>query len=802
MRVSRVQPVAPREEWEASGRWALALFAAFDLALFLPVLMAGADCGLGVADGDSPRMFVPWRQFARQSLLAGEVPIWNPHLMAGLPYLASLQAAIFYPPNALYLLPLGLAMSLTRFLHVLLGQLGAWALAREAGARGAGPLVAGLAFGLSAQTTYRIFGGHACQLDATAWVPWVLLGVLCSIRRPAPLTVARTIAASALCLLAGYPQVFYIAWFCASIVVTVAAVGDARRLRLLGRFAALTAAVALSTAVLAAAALLPALELLKDSSRAGFDPRFASLVSLAPENLLTLLAPRALGDDATAPYWGQSFAPESIFYVGIATLVLAWRAIRLLERPRVLPWLVLAEVALVMALGARTPLFLPIARTLPGMSMFRGPAKFMLGFSLAAAMLAALGAATVGAAGETRRRRPRRLGWLAVLLVLASLLALHSGAGAEAFTPWLDRYLHSGERYTPMPDATVQSTRETMRFAATDILRSLFMLALTAAPMAAASAGKLSRKSAGLLLALLLGVDLVTLGIPCMKTFPLQRCALPAQLTQLIGRQPGGPWRVSLWDRIDQNRVMPAGLESLDGYEAILPRTTADFYDAMERRPAETRLPERMTEPRPETRILNQRFYVYRAGGLDSKAPLRLVGRVGDLELWEDPLARPRAFLTADYRVLPDRASVLERVRAGELGPGSPPLLEEQPGFATSEGAGSPGSARFLARRPLGSVLTTDATTRCLLVVTDALYPGWRACVDGAPARILRAWGLVRAVEVPAGRHQVDFRFDPKTVVAGIGLSAAGWLLLLAAVALARRRRHADGPDETPDGGV
>ena len=42
-------------------------------------------------------------------------------------------------------------------------------------------------------------------------------------------------------------------------------------------------------------------------------------------------------------------------------------------------------------------------------------------------------------------------------------------------------------------------------------------------------------------------------------------------------------------------------------------------------------------------------------------------------------------------------------------------------------------------------------------------YPGWIAEIDGKASHILRADVLFRAVEVPAGRHHVVFRYAPFT---------------------------------------
>jgi uncharacterized membrane protein YfhO len=69
-------------------------------------------------------------------------------------------------------------------------------------------------------------------------------------------------------------------------------------------------------------------------------------------------------------------------------------------------------------------------------------------------------------------------------------------------------------------------------------------------------------------------------------------------------------------------------------------------------------------------------------------------------------------------------------------------------------------------------------------VLVDAYDPGWRARVDGRDAPLLRANLAFRAVELPTGMHRVEFVFRPRSVVVGLGVSAAG---IAAALGLAAR---------------
>jgi uncharacterized membrane protein YfhO len=67
-----------------------------------------------------------------------------------------------------------------------------------------------------------------------------------------------------------------------------------------------------------------------------------------------------------------------------------------------------------------------------------------------------------------------------------------------------------------------------------------------------------------------------------------------------------------------------------------------------------------------------------------------------------------------------------------------------------------------------------------MLLVLMNDHPGWHAGLDGAPARIYRAYGTFMAVEVPPGRHDVTLVFRAPWFLFGLGLSVLGWCLLLA----------------------
>jgi hypothetical protein len=98
-----------------------------------------------------------------------------------------------------------------------------------------------------------------------------------------------------------------------------------------------------------------------------------------------------------------------------------------------------------------------------------------------------------------------------------------------------------------------------------------------------------------------------------------------------------------------------------------------------------------------------------------------------------------------------------------------------------TSGPATPVGAGTLERYESDDVVASvDAASRSLAVLNDTDYPGWKATVDGRAVPIVRANALFRGVEVPPGRHTIEFRYRPLSFVAGLTLSVAGLTIALA----------------------
>lgn len=77
----------------------------------------------------------------------------------------------------------------------------------------------------------------------------------------------------------------------------------------------------------------------------------------------------------------------------------------------------------------------------------------------------------------------------------------------------------------------------------------------------------------------------------------------------------------------------------------------------------------------------------------------------------------------------------------------------------------------------------SQSSTDGFAVFSEIYYPGWHAFIDGSEVEVQRADYVLRALSVPAGKHTIEFKFEPKPYVIGNKVTmASSWAVLLIAL--------------------
>lgn len=386
-----------------------------------------------LAGVDAFTYFAPYWDYRMAALRAGQIPLWNPYLFLGVPFLANPQAAVLYPLHwPLSWLTAEQALIWSAALHVWLAAGFTYTLARRSfGLSWTAAWLSGLLFGLGGFSLARI--ENINQLNALAWLP-AMLWLLDETARPQHWRGrvrwgSASAGVIALCLLAGHTQSFFVnmaglALYAAWPGMMAAGQigrrwwrrqrGDHSSPSLIARNDVRTRLASLLTLLpallLAAAQLLPTLELNGLGLRTGGLPyRQAVSFSLRPRLLVQSLLPPFGGDLAQA-FASEGYA-EFVGYIGVVGVILAAVGLRRSWKPETGTWnlvahplpaqggapggrstpLALAATGLFLALGAYNPVYYLLWRFVPGFDLFRAPVRWLALFALGAAVLAGIG---------------------------------------------------------------------------------------------------------------------------------------------------------------------------------------------------------------------------------------------------------------------------------------------------------------------------------------------------------------------------------------------------------------------------
>ncbi|MCL7971865.1 MAG: YfhO family protein [marine benthic group bacterium] len=771
------------------------LFAGIGAAFFDRALLRGE----AFFSRDVAPFFYPMKHFLAATVRAGELPLWNPWVAGGEPFFASLQPGLLYPGSiVLYGFPMPAAFDWLVALHYPLAGIGLALLLRRWGHGWTAALVGGSAFMLGG--FYVSLGNFVNNLQTVAWLPWIFLAwdrVLDGGR------IRDLLVFAILCgvgFLGGEPQMLALG------LILVFAHGwtrvEDRELRR-GRQTLAFAIAGILALSMVAVQLLPFAEYMSHSvRRLPIDLEYASSRSLEPGGSLHVLLPPALRTGAhgfSTRYMAGSEVPWILSaYCGGAVLALgligmSWGR----SRRWTIFWAAAAIVSVLLALGSYSPLYRALFQWVPPFRPFRYPEKFLLYAALAVAVLAAQG---------TDRWLDRSLPRAArVWIPFAAMAVLYAAVGAV---------LSSGPR--PLESACVGWLSGALLCEDPALAAELYagiawrIAALLACVLVLTVLYRSGRLRAGLATPLLVALVVADLGLahrevnPSVEsdvyvTAPWTADALKdLMVPRGEVRYRGSPHHAAMgsivtvtgaWELtnmyLDYQTMGPNvgqvfGFPMQDGLQGVELISVALTNEAALRAWSD--------DPLRFLQAMNVGFYADATASGDSIEGLTLAASSPDLPIRihrvPDPVSR--LYLVSEHEVRDGQAAALRRVLEADFPLGERVVLESDRPVAASEGA----SGTVLSRSEGTNTYTAKVNTTgpMLVVLSDRWYPGWKATVNGRSAEVLRANGVFRAVEVPAGVSEIEFRFLPGSLLLGAAMSLFGLAALATLWGLAGSR--------------
>lgn len=710
------------------------LWLVFFWRLFTPTAADQAS----LVKGDFSGQFFAFGAYQYARLSQGEIPLWNPFNNGGLPFIADTQAAVFYPPRWITVAfsALGggwtynsLQMEMTA--HVLLYTLIMYAFVRRLTLRSdlshLAALTAAVIIGYGGYTT----GYPPLQLavlEAAAWLPLSLLGILEGTRRrrPAPRFIALAGFALGLSWLAGHPQT---SWFASYLVAAYLAYRSYAARAGWRAFAGSLTLLGLIAIGATAVTLFPGIEYLSQTTREGLG--FAAKGNGFPfRDIAQFVFPGSVSQ------WSPLFVGlPALFFVAIA---LVGRA------PESRFWLLVALVALLHSLGANSAFYYASYNLIPGLRFFRGQERAAMLVANSLAILAALGISAI----ETWSNHGRQKQALAYWLRLSAILSI---IAFSLFLAW------SADR-SAWQDLFEIATRSAVVAAAVYVVLRFFMR-------------EPRRLAPQVALVTVIAFELFSTNIDHPANydsipFSEQLSLSPPALVQaVLDDDEGQPFRVdgfrglrdnygSLYGLMDMRGISPLWLH---GPEMLVYANYTDNPLAWE---------------------LFAVKYVF--SGKDRLTVPSQVIAIGDdplgtvwLHRLEDPRPFARLYYIAD--VVDSDQWALElmgdtRYHEREK------IVIHQPPKLDLPGAASDGSASVTSFSPEEITLAIDAPANAILSLSLPHYPGWEAQLNGKPSEIIRAYAGLSAVEIPAGQHRLALVFAPRTYAIGALVSLATWI--------------------------
>jgi hypothetical protein len=721
--------------------------------------------------GDLVSFLFPVYRFAASSMWAGNLPLWNPHLYAGAPFLADMQTGLFYPLNQLlfWLAPSFpyKALIWMAVLHIFLAGLFMYLCLRysEPGRPLRLPAALAGAVAYMFSDLFIVHFGNLNLIAVAAWLPLVFLLFWRALRTRSLGLAAAAGAAFGLSTLEGHLQItLYI-----GLALVVTAVVEAVMVRRPPRGQAwsllallLTAAVAIG---LSALVLLPALEYTRLSPRAELPYKDAARYSLVPGLLGEMLVPALFSSREPSLYWGV-WDRVAVGYLGIFPLILAGLAVLLRRGRRIGLFVVLAIVAFLLALGGESVIHGWAYWLLPGFGQLRAPARTVLLLDFALAALAALALDQLLRPLDRRARAAFRGAWRGLVLL--------GGAAILVGGAWAYLVIYQAQDRDPVLFWRVS-------WASSGVIFALLMLGASLAWLAARRSGRLSRKVLAWLAVGLIFLDLASVGAYTdLGEEPPTAGFEHPQIVEFLQGDPGFfriDSRTDVWGVWQPNLALLAGLYDVSGVDnPLVVADVARFIDGTGGR---------------STRLYDLLGVRYVLGSKDVTLDWDKFSLAFDrdpvVNVYRNQTAMPRAFVVHHALVASDHEDAWARIHRDGFDPATTVVLEGGQPMDIQPDVESQVQVVRYKQNVLEIELETGAEG--YLFLSDPFYPGWEAELDGEPAALLQADYAFRAVAVPAGRHTVTMTFRPDSWYIGLGISAFTALILLIVGGLALRRR-------------
>lgn len=779
--------------------------------------------------GDMINQFLPWKTFlVKEFWNTGRVPLWNPYTFSGNPFAANYQIGIWYPLDIIFFfISAAKAFTLATLLHAYLAGVFMYILARHWKLERAGAFVSALLFTFGGFFISRLGDGNYTLLTTYPWIPIIFYFFSKLLETGKWKYLAYYALAHASQILGGHPQPAYYTFVSLSVFALWwiydnwnLEKGWGKRFLPLGWYFL----GALFVFALSAIQLLPSRELFQYSaSRSGGAPYFfATSSSFSLKYLALYFSPYLFGSPVDGTYWldieGYS---ECCGFTGILAIILAFIGLLAGKSRKARLMGILIGMAFFLGLGKYNPIYPFLYHVVPGLQMFRCPARWLMIVQFGLAFLAGVGYQTLtGFHSEDEKARKRMkqvfLGACLVCLLLGLVWVwifldaprVINGLYQHQINQFVELYEFPASAARDMIPADAMENRYNLMLH--EYLRSMAFLLMALVAVGYGIFRK-NNKGLGLLLGTLLLIEMWNWGFWLVKTETPQTLAKYYQLSpdiQYLQSHIGLNRVLPLdntcsWQHTKEefefrpNRMIPHQIQDIRGYDPTILKYYTEIINVLQGFHPDAKqggiLVLSVAEAfRPQVLGLLNVQYIASMVSLRPSLNTSLEYQ-NRIRFYRYNKNLPRAFVVPHAIVISDRLKRLKYISSPAFNPEKVLILQAKdtriPASAWVEDTTL--TASLVSYPVLNKAYGADFSkwevnlpSKGFIFFSEIWYPGWRAFDNGKEIPLYQANNAFRAVYLKTGTHLLELKFLPASFYWGKRISEVCLILVLGIILL------------------
>ncbi len=747
-------------------------------------------------------LYYPWRSMLSEALSQGIIPLWNPYVFSGVPFLANSQTAVFYPLNLIFaVLSVPKAYTFQIIIHIMLAGILMYAYLRTIDVSHGGALLGGIVFMFNG--FFIAWLEFATFLSTGIWIPLILLLTEKTIRTKKFLYAILTGISLTIMTLGGHMQiVYFIAMVWAFYVVyriVWEVVKSGERKEFVIKMVILCGLIMVVWISLSAVQLIPTYEFSNQIVRAKESYESNVQAALPLQNIATFVFPDLFGNQVDSNFNGKGNYTEYCAYIGVIPLILTLLSLFLKKNKYTILFLIMSAGALLLAFG--TPLYRVVYELVPRFNQMRGIGRFIYVYTFAGAVLSGL---TVDQLVKMVKKQEHDR--LKSTLKRFSIGHLAIGIG---FAVLVYLVLEFRMQFDMIAAITKLVNTLGRRYLAITLAKGLFFYLAGILLLLLLAIKRIPVNLFVGAVVLLVVADLLIFGMKYNTQYDLKTMNFETPATTFIS------------DNQDYSRIIRAG------DSAVLPPNLSIPYKIFDTQGSDTYIYTpyvkflSLIEDQSLSAHMNHIHNLEKTESLESPL-LDLLGvkyivsaepittslpqvHSSDAYIYENQNVLPRAFIVDRVEVIDNETQLQKRLSSGKVSFKDRVILEESPKWNKSQSNDSNRTSEqkseILSYSEHEIKLDVSSPKAAILVLSDIYYPGWKAYIDGKDAKIYRADYLFRAICVSAGRHDVVFRYEPTSYKLGLLISLSALVIFSIALVVLlylewrRMRYRSDGKD-------